>query len=685
MSFSKVVHDRLSAETADSDGEALFEEVSWFAGDHLALKVQAVDDNGDETSLTEDVFKAIKPQEVGTLLRFDFNGDSRANLRFSFGRYQDGEWTDVYMPWATITLMDFDCGSNRNKCEEVTSRDHSYYDAGNAVKVQITGDEVLFKDTIISNAENNPHNVILDDVQKSISVALFFENRNQFTLGMRNYAAWPRTILFAGITTMQWPEYQTPAPTPSPTPAPTPSPTPAPTATPSPTPAPTCPFALSSGSCSVVCDCISSPNYPQNYNGADSCEIDVLFESTLEVKDFRTEVYEDQLVVGGESYSGTLGPDRAEVSSTITWSTDSENHEKGWHICAVVPTPAPTPSPTPSPTVPLKVTSGNCQFDDYCVYSPHYPSKYDSSDSCSIEAQVDVTLHVVSFATEKNYDILNVDGAQYSGLTSPDLVEVSASSTMTWSTDWGTTHKGWRICVEEFTTTTPVIDVFAVGDPHVSSITGESFDLWRTGWSTFVQIPQLVMEDSAKFLVRGEVRPYSGARCAPAFLQQVHVNGSWLGHQEVSIHAGSLESSDPFHVTVNGGEPVYLNVDGETVFNLTGASLTGRVATDDPSVWGPDARVRLSVGDAEVNIVQHTEGRGESSSAMLDLSVSGLANIVDTIGGWLGVDGAAHAGQAPPECDEHLALLGVDRHRYVVNQVDGGSGGLSVLPPHPKH
>ena len=226
MSFSKVVHDRLSAETADSDSKVLFEEVAWLAGDYSALKVQAVGDNGDEKSLTEDVFKAIRPQGFGTLLRFDFKANLHSNLSFSFGRYQGGEWTDVHMPWATITLTDFDCGSNRNKCEEATFRDHSCYDAGGAVKVQVTGDEVLFKDTIISNVEDNPHNVILNEVQKSISVALVFENRNQFTLDMRNYAAWPCTFLLAGITTMQWPEYQTHAPTPSPTPVPTPSPSP---------------------------------------------------------------------------------------------------------------------------------------------------------------------------------------------------------------------------------------------------------------------------------------------------------------------------------------------------------------------------------------------------------------------------------------------------------------------------
>ena len=38
--------------------------------------------------------------------------------------------------------------------------------------------------------------------------------------------------------------------------------------------------------------------------------------------------------------------------------------------------------------------------------------------------------------------------------------------------------------------------------------------------------------------------------------------------------------------------------------------------------WGPDARVELMVPGASVTIAQHTEGRGESGNAMLDLSVS---------------------------------------------------------------
>ena len=55
------------------------------------------------------------------------------------------------------------------------------------------------------------------------------------------------------------------------------------------------------------------------------------------------------------------------------------------------------------------------------------------------------------------------------------------------------------------------------------------------------------------------------------------------------------------------------------------ASVIGRL-----KVTGiPDARVVHMVPGASVTIAQHTEGRGESGNVMLDLSVSGLTNLVD--------------------------------------------------------
>ena len=64
MDFSNVVYDRLSAGT-ENDGSALISEVTWYSGFPLDMKVQAVDDDGNVVSLTSDVFKAIKPEEVG--------------------------------------------------------------------------------------------------------------------------------------------------------------------------------------------------------------------------------------------------------------------------------------------------------------------------------------------------------------------------------------------------------------------------------------------------------------------------------------------------------------------------------------------------------------------------------------------------------------------------------------------
>ena len=40
----------------------------------------------------------------------------------------------------------------------------------------------------------------------------------------------------------------------------------------------------------------------------------------------------------------------------------------------------------------------------------------------------------------------------------------------------------------------------AVGDPHVSTVTRESFDLWRTGWLTFAPVP-LALVELSKFLL----------------------------------------------------------------------------------------------------------------------------------------------------------------------------------------
>ena len=104
-------------------------------------------------------------------------------------------------------------------------------------------------------------------------------------------------------------------------------------------------------------------------------------------------------------------------------------------------------------------------------------------------------------------------------------------------------------------------------DPHMSTVTSTSVDLWRTGLSTFVHVPLASVEPS-KFSVRGNVRLYGG------------------------VHSGSLKSPNPFYVILGDGEPVYLQHNGATAFvKEKGSSLRGWIPTDKG--WGPAAGIEL--------------------------------------------------------------------------------------------
>uniref|UniRef100_A0A7S1FE65 CUB domain-containing protein n=1 Tax=Noctiluca scintillans TaxID=2966 RepID=A0A7S1FE65_NOCSC len=361
------------------------------------------------------------------------------------------------MSWATLTLMDIDCGRTtglNEDCEVIVSADHSEYQAGGNVAVTFGEDgAATFKDMIVSGAENNPHNIILNGEQKALAVALSFENTDHFTLDMLNDAGYPRTFLVAGITNIQWPNMEPPPIKLIPqTVPPTPWPTPAPVSTLFPTPSPTCPFTAVSGSCVVTCTCVSSPNYPQNYAANDACVIGVARPTPLITKDFSTEAFWDTLQVNGKSFSGTDGPENVVAEGTISWKADKQDQDKGWQLCADIPETVPTPS-TSSPTSSVQTTEP-CEFSGaLCVQSPNYPVDYGNYQTCSIRFPSG-TLHVNDFFTETLYDTLTVDGVSFSGQTGPDGVEVSASSVIVWSSDWGTTHTGWRMCAEPPATTT---------------------------------------------------------------------------------------------------------------------------------------------------------------------------------------------------------------------------------------
>lgn len=91
------------------------------------------------------------------------------------------------------------------------------------------------------------------------------------------------------------------------------------------------------------------------------------------------------------------------------------------------------PSPTESSTV-----VGPCVADGLCIQSPNYPSNYGAYESCTVYFSNPGTLSADSFSTEKGFDVLNLDGTSFTGLSGPAEMEMHTTSVLTWTSDWGT-------------------------------------------------------------------------------------------------------------------------------------------------------------------------------------------------------------------------------------------------------
>lgn len=192
----------------------------------------------------------------------------------------------------------------------------------------------------------------------------------------------------------------------------------------------------------------------------------------------------------------------------------------------------------------------------------------------------------------------------------------------------------------------------AEGDPHVTAITGERFDLYKTGWSTFIEIPRdSESGGSPEFLVRANVRPYWGEdQCAPSFIEEVTISGSWVGKQVIGVRAGSLETSRPFAFKFDEDPWQFVDEASAKNWTMNKVMITAGVSNSDIDVWGPDARLTLKADDLELIINQHTEGRYDTGNTMLDLSFAADSDYFD-VGGWLGVDGPRDAGSPPAGCE----------------------------------
>lgn len=122
---------------------------------------------------------------------------------------------------------------------------------------------------------------------------------------------------------------------------------------------------------------------------------------------------------------------------------------------------------------PLHGSFGGCTVSETCFFSPNYPSKYDSSSSCSIETNFALTLDVVAFKTENSAacsdDYLQVGTTKYCHNTGPDNVQLSAGSAIQFVSDGNAELTGFEICARSIPsqepTMYPTLDLVSPGLP----------------------------------------------------------------------------------------------------------------------------------------------------------------------------------------------------------------------------
>lgn len=120
------------------------------------------------------------------------------------------------------------------------------------------------------------------------------------------------------------------------------------------------PWSVTEGNGCIMDDesCVMSNNYPENYGTTEKCTIRVHQEVPLRVISFSTEPRYDELVVNGNTYSGTEGPRDGDVpKGEMTWESDSSITRKGWKICPIVPIATTSTSSPTSGTTSTTITS----------------------------------------------------------------------------------------------------------------------------------------------------------------------------------------------------------------------------------------------------------------------------------------------------------------------------------------
>jgi hypothetical protein len=94
------------------------------------------------------------------------------------------------------------------------------------------------------------------------------------------------------------------------------------------------PLTVTTGSCIVRHNCVTSPGFPAEYDSS-GCSIELNSRGSIGAMLFQTQLGADYLYVDGTPFSGDTGPQHMDVSqpASMEWSPDDTVSGAGWRIC----------------------------------------------------------------------------------------------------------------------------------------------------------------------------------------------------------------------------------------------------------------------------------------------------------------------------------------------------------------
>ena len=230
-----------------------------------------------------------------------------------------------------------------------------------------------------------------------------------------------------------------------------------------------------------------------------------------------------------------------------------------------------------------------CSIDGVCVQSSNYGvDNYGVSETCSVNVPAGQAISVEAFETETGYDLLTINGNDYSGPARTggecrpgrfnrcgmDPTLVTDGTPIEWNSDHDIAKRGWKICFCQLT-------ALLNGDPHAVGAHGDKFSLRGEGGKTYSLLSAPNVSLNARFEDEAFVSPYS----------HVNVDGSFVRRAYWTLRTPA--TGRLVHIEFRARSPHIANIniaESGKVGDGTGESLAGKSLniSDDVAISGSE-------------------------------------------------------------------------------------------------